>query len=149
MTEQRQSKLNRILWDMRYAGSSTSTGVIHKSWAISWADAIEASIEAEVQRRIAEMGENPVAWMRHRVVSGAGGFGGGVAVEFSEQPFGGFDDPAAGTNQLCDIEPLYAAPPQAQLQAEIDQAREEALTCYDRALACAASIRLNRQTTGR
>jgi hypothetical protein len=48
----------------------------------------------------------PVAFMRHRVMSGAGGFGGGVVCEFSEQPFGGFDDPGAGDKE-ANIEPLF------------------------------------------
>ena len=51
----------------------------------------------------------PVAWIRHRLLSGVGGFGGGVVCEFSETPFGGFDDPAAGDKDAA-IEPLYTIP---------------------------------------
>lgn len=52
--------------------------------------------------------QEPVTWMRRRLSSGGVGFGGGVIVEFSEQPFGGFDDPARCDKSIT-AEPLYTS----------------------------------------
>ena len=83
------------------------------------ADQIEATAEAEVQRRITEMGNKPVAWMIR------------LTNLFSRKKpdLWRLYWPHAIKLEKIDFDdkkPLYAVPPQAQLQAAIDQAREEA-----------------------
>ena len=81
-------------------------------------DEIEAAVEAEVQRRIEEIGEKPVAY------------------KYSNKDFENLSltfEPSITFNEVNNEfpdrkyteTPLYAAPPQALLQAAIDQAREE------------------------
>jgi hypothetical protein len=88
-------------------------------------DSLLAAVESEVQRRIAEMGEKPVAWT---------------------VPTGGVPNHdgwiEARINKWSEFTmPLYAAPPQAQLQAAIDAAREKAIEYFRSAWFTAESVK--------
>ena len=76
----------------------------------------KAAVEAEVQRRVAEMNKKPVGYLDNILLTDHG----------VSRCYDSIEEEEGCTT------PVYAAPPQTQLQAAIDRAREEAAKVCDK-----------------